>query len=274
MEFEFPLSIDSIDNVPEQYRGLYEPQEDGTALIIKPLADRMPPGEGAAATLDRLRREADGAKRSADKWKSILKADKPEEVVARIAELDGKANKAAGAEEQVEQARRDITESMQGQVDSERSAKERYRDLYYGERIGNSSALAIAKHKGNPDLLMPIIERAARMVEDGDDVSLRVIGPDGEPLMNGKGQYLDVEGFVQKLSTDQRYEAAFEATAPRGTGTQPGTGSRGPTAGGRDNPFQAGPHFNLTRQQEIIKESPERARNLALAAGVTPNWQQ
>lgn len=54
--------------------------------------------------------------------------------------------------------------------------------------------------------------------------------------------------------------------APNNGGGGAGGGSGAPGGG---NPFAAGPAFNRTEQNKLIRENPERAKQLASAAGVS-----
>ncbi|MBM3604268.1 MAG: hypothetical protein FJX25_05800 [Alphaproteobacteria bacterium] len=64
-------------------------------------------------------------------------------------------------------------------------------------------------------------------------------------------------------------EGKIYVKKPTGADAQGGTGGRF-----TDNPWDSsnGKNPNLTKQQQVISENPAKARQMAQAAGVTPNW--
>lgn len=80
--------------------------------------------------------------------------------------------------------------------------------------------------------------------------------------------HMPLAEFVKTwVGTDEGKEYVAKATGGGALGSDVRRGEPNPwdTQGGKVKP-------NLTKQQEIITANPEKARQLAKAAGVTPNW--
>lgn len=86
---------------------------------------------------------------------------------------------------------------------------------------------AIAKHQGNPALLLREVE-AHLDVAELDDGSLHayVRDEDGNPVLNDAGEVMEVEEFVATLREQPDFQAAFKGTGHSGSGT-PSDGDAG-----------------------------------------------
>lgn len=83
------------------------------------------------------------------------------------------------------------------------------------------SAEALAREKGNSDLLMPIIMPRTRTVEKSGAYVVEVLDEYGNIATDAKGDPLDISGFVAKLKQDDRFKAAFAESGTSGTGKGP-----------------------------------------------------
>lgn len=110
-----------------------------------------------------------------------------------------------------------------------------------------AAAKALLKERGN-----------IKMVEDDGEFSVIVETDLGNAT---------IDNFVPEWVSGD--EGKSFVARPKGTGAGGGEGSKH-----GDNPWDSsnGKKPNLTKQQEIIKTDPEKARTMARAAGVTPNW--
>ena len=81
---------------------------------------------------------------------------------------------------------------------------------------------ALAEHKGNAKLLMPVILAQTKVVQGDDgEYFTAVLNAKGEIRAGSDGGPLPISKFVAELKEDKEYAAAFEATQSKGGGTTP-----------------------------------------------------
>jgi hypothetical protein len=242
MEFELSqnLSVDSLDKVPEHFRPLYVQGQDGKLAI----PDSMKPVAGAIDGLNKanktVRRDLDTVRKNTPDlkpWKSvgtILGLD-PEELTpdalqAAVEDLHTRANsgdKSAKVnldklKKEMQEANRKALEAKDGELNGMRGSLSKY-------LIDNAAISAISELKGVPELLLPHVRAAAKVVQDGNDYVVRVVDAQGDPRGDGKGGFMTVKDLVAELKASATFGRAFESQAPAGGGKPPAKpGSRAP----------------------------------------------
>ena len=266
--FDFPATVAALEDVPEEFRGLYSREGDQGDFKVNPAIGAL---STSIANLNTTNRTIRGERDAARKITAAMTKggfETWEDVQTRIAELETQANQKAGAEEQVARVKADLEATHARQKQESDGIIQSLRTTLEEQIIGRASLEAINEEKGKPKLLNPIVRQRLRMVEEDGKFRVQVIGDDGQPMLDGNGGELTIKGYVNKLKADPDYGDAFEPTGNNGTGSNPNGHKGGPTG---DNPFKAETR-NLTKQQELIQTNPDRARALAQAAGVAVNW--
>jgi hypothetical protein len=92
--------------------------------------------------------------------------------------------------------------------------------------VEGAAKAAIAKHKGSVELLLPHVNNAVKVVKDGDDYVVRVLDAQGAAVPDGKGGFLDVDGYVASMRSHPSFARAFDSDAPSGGGKQPASSSK------------------------------------------------
>src|SRR5262245_38239773 len=91
--FTFPVTVEDINTVPEEFRSLYEVKDGETsAMLIEALRKAMQVGTGAAKALETMRKSLTAAENAAKAWKAKAKdlfdVDTPEALAERHAEIE------------------------------------------------------------------------------------------------------------------------------------------------------------------------------------------
>lgn len=232
MEFEFGKNptIDSLDKVPEQFRGMYA--EDNGAFV---LSDGF---KGTALAIDGLNKSLKAARRDADE----AKRNRPDlSGFAQVGQLLGlEGDDAANAETLRSAVEKVISESKDGKVNWDKMKQDLERG-FKAQLQGKDAELqtmgkslqkylvttaavqAIAGNKGVPELLLPHIQSQTKVVKEGDDYVVRVVDSTGDPRGNTSGGFMTVEDLVKEMKASPTFGRAFESEAPGGNGVKPGS---------------------------------------------------
>ena len=91
--------------------------------------------------------------------------------------------------------------------------------------ITEAATACIAKAGGSVELLLPIISKSCKVIEDGDDYVVRVVDKQGDVRSDGAGGLLNVSGLVTELKASDVYARAFDSDKSSGGGKPPGSGN-------------------------------------------------
>jgi len=98
-----------------------------------------------------------------------------------------------------------------------------------------------------------------------DEGNVVVTDGDGNVLTNEEGKKFGPDKLIEELKEDK--PELFEDDSL--SGREPNNGGETVPSTDKDNPFKKG-QINLTRQGELIKEEPKKAKKLIKAAGGNP----
>lgn len=178
---------DRVDRVNKKYADYDELKQTRAAL------------EAAGLSLEEIqeirRKKEESAKA---KESEPLKKDDHERAVAQYkAQLEAKQKEVAAKEAEIEQ---------------ERKANREY-------RMETSAVSAISKHEGIPKLLLPHVMSSLLVEKVNGREYVRVVGEDGEPRLNKRGEVMTVDEFVSSLRDDPDFSRCFKGTGTTGSGT-------------------------------------------------------
>ena len=225
--------MDSLDDIPDEFRENYEPTDDGkfkltiAGLVPEKDADQFEELKGA---LTKQRNDAATEKRKRQEVESALEAlgglEGIQELKAQQEEAERNRLEKKG---EWDQLRQQMQEQHEAELEKERAKTRKLKGQLDREIRGRQVMEAIAKHDGNPTLLQPILMQATALAGD-DDENLRVeVLKDGVKLVDGDGNDLSVEGYVERLREDEAFAGAFKGTGHSGGG---GSGEQPPGPGG------------------------------------------
>lgn len=223
MEFDFPFDVASAEletKVPEEFRGLYtEDKEAGKYKLNPHLAQKFDNSKLTSA-LTKERKTAGEYKAQIEAWQKLGKT--PDEVQELL------QSKAKTDNVDLEKIKQQMTADRQKSEDALKSDVNRYKTALEKQLVDAVAIGEIASAKGVPELLLPIIQRQTKVVEEeGGKFSVQVVDAAGDPRVNGKGEFLGIKDLVNELKQSATYGRAFEGTGQSGSGTQPNNGAGG-----------------------------------------------
>ncbi len=206
------LTVDTLDDVPENLRSLYAEADGKFRLAVDGIEDTA----GLKSALQKEREAARTAEKQAKAWMALGKT--PEEIAALVdAQRKADEEKAVkGGEfdklkaQMVEQSEREKTD-LRNIIKSKDAAIERY-------LIDAQATAAISEMKGIPVLLLPHVKAAVKVVEDNGDFVTRVVDAQGNPRVNSKGEFLSIRDLVDEMRQNEVFGRAFEPTGATGSG--------------------------------------------------------
>jgi len=257
-DFEENQTVEDINNVPEEFQGLYEQTNEGYQIAdsVKPLVDAY---AGTTKALNKERNAKSQANEEAKTRRHALKEvesiiteagfdvgdeEIPNVVKNVLSDLQTKAKNG----EQLNVDLDKVRDEMKRKQDEAVSAK----DKEIGARdkalekimIKGTAESELAAAKGNTRLLMPHIRDMTKVVNTGNDddgvpvYEVRVLDEDGDFRTDGKGGYMGVKDLIAEMKTMDEFKSAFESETPSGGGSQPGTGQKKPSSGEKQSSNQ------------------------------------
>lgn len=240
-DFENNLTVEDINTVPEQARPLYT-EKDGKFTLNETLKPFALAYQGQTKALEKGRKDltaanAESAARRVTKNAVVdfakqlgLETIDEENPLASIdthvkALIEGSKK---GGELKVnldkikaESEKRigEVTAAKDAEVGTMRKTLEKY-------LVSQAATAALAKHKGNIDLLGDRVQKYVKVVQEGEDYVVRVIDDSGEVRSNGAGGYMDIDGLVAEMKTKPAYAVAFASEEKGGSGHKPGSGQQ------------------------------------------------
>jgi len=265
MEFDFNenAQVSDISAVPEKYRGLYQEADDGQGNTVYALSDAAKPLAEAYMGVNNSLKDVQNKKKqandeSAERRRKLqgveesLRAagfelddnkDLSEQLKGALDDLTSKAKNGEQIKVDMDKVKADadkrvneVSQAKDGEIEAMQSALHKH-------LVSDQAVRAISEQRGTPELLQPIVERYAKVVNTGKDQNgtpqyqVVVTDEDGDARSDGKGGYMGVADLVAEMKTNEKFARAFESETPSGTGSQPGTMNRSPAQGqrGRDN---------------------------------------
>lgn len=233
--------VDSLDSVPEKYRGLYV-EKDGKFTIADAAKSIVGEFTGLHATLADTKSkltaangEAASRRVSGQALTDFLKgqgvdnisADNPMETLEAHVTTLVEANKAG---KQVKVDLDKIKKEAETRIANVATAAKAENDVMLGalkkHMVGEATARALADAKGNVEVLTPHITSAVRVIKEGEDYVVRVVDAQNTMRSNGAGQPMSINDLVAEMKGNKTFAANFESDTPTGNGLKPITNTR------------------------------------------------
>lgn len=239
MPFEFQEVVESLEEVPEEYRGVYGAGAGDNAekYVLNPIVKPMASAIGSLnKTLAGTRSDKKTATDESAKRRVALKAF--EELAGELGIpfdaddlLGGFKNHFTDLTDKVKNGKELGINIDKIKTDADRLVEERVgiADAKTAKmfisltkaKIGDVAVRALTNAgAASIELLLPHMMGKAKVVEDGDDYSVRVLDADGEARSDGKGGWFSLDDLALEMKADAKYAPAFKSEDKGGTGTE------------------------------------------------------
>lgn len=230
MEFSFSENgtVENLDRVPEQFRGMYAANTAGEGFVLQ---DGF---KGVGAAIDGLNQANRSIRQEMKKNKVDLSAlsefgSTPEEIAqrvnTRIEELSNELKVKGGTNpDKIRAELQDGFQKALGAKDTE--IQQMFASLQRHMVVGAATA-AIAEAKGVPDLLLPHITSQVKVLKEGTDYVVRVVDKDGDVRHGVTAQPMTIQELVAEMKNSPTFGRAFESEAAAGSGARNPTTGRG-----------------------------------------------
>lgn len=213
--------------VPSDFRFAYAKGDNGVYKLNDQYAAAAKLIDGRGRTLKQTKAtnqsvglESKSRREALEKFEEVLGVKTPEDAKALIDGLNEKiASKASIKPEEVRAA-------IEKEYADKLTAAEQKSVSMFGtleKHLRDKDALsALAEHKGNAKLLMPVILAQTKVVqgEDGEYFTA-VLNAKGEIRAGSDGGPMPISKLVAEMKDDKEYAAAFEGTQKSGGGADP-----------------------------------------------------
>lgn len=232
MDFEFQ-EVESLDVVPEQFRGLYA-EADGKFRLNETYKGVAEAVTGLNRSLKASRAEAKALKGSKVDLSALADfGDSPEAIAQavqdRIKELEGQLANGDKAKLNLDKVKEDLAKAHSKDLEKVTKRSEALQTQLYGLLVENAATTAIAELKGIPELLMPFVKTQVNVVEEEGEFRVFVVDAQGDRRYSGvTGQPMSIKELVSEMKANEKFGRLFESEAPQGGGTPPG-GARRPS---------------------------------------------
>ena len=211
--------VDSLETVPQPYRDLYQPGDDGKFVLDADVTEH-PATQGLRSKNQELIRGQNDLKTKFKAFEGLDPADVQSALKAR-----------ADAEEAKKRQEGDFN-SLKQQLTEQHAKDKQAWDAQIQELTGtieqvigtDAARQAIVAEHGEAELLLPHVRAQVKVVKDGKTWKRVVVDGQGQTRYNAKGDEMSVRELVAEMKTKDAYKAAFEAPDVNGSGLRPGGG--------------------------------------------------
>ena len=224
MPFNFSENetVDSIEKVPIELRTYYKAGEGG----VHSLREDMKPAAGAWDGMAKANTAARQQVKDLSKGKIDMTplsefGSTPQEIKdafdGRIAEMSTAIEAKKGAVDP-EKLRKQMNEgfAVKEKVHLERNSA--LQTQLYTHLVRDEAHKALSSEKGDPNLLMHLIDETVKTVAENGQLVARVFEPGSdEPRLGNMGLSMTVTERVQELKRDERYKVCFAADVKAGS---------------------------------------------------------
>jgi hypothetical protein len=222
MPFEFQPTLETLDEVPQNYRALYSQGESGFTLDGV-LAKKLDVS-GLTSALDKERKNVKTLNGLVASFKNL--GETPEAVQQKLQELQEAATSTKEGKANWDKMKADLEAGHKRALDASGQQILGMKRTLESHLIDAEAVKEIAEAKGSSQLLLPHIRSQVKVIEEGGKYVVRIVDAEGDPRGDSKGGFMTIKDLVAEMKTSDSYSRAFDATGTGGSGKQPGNGGK------------------------------------------------
>lgn len=264
--------LDTVEGLADPIKAEYTQRDDGKfVLAVEPVGGfALEDVDGLKTTLSKVNGNFSNAEKELKKFGSAWDKEKgtwthandPAKVKTALAKFDefSTFDPTKEADKIAEQKVEAIKTQLVTSHEEEKTAWTERNNLLSGTvadlLVKQQATTVLAAEKGDPELLMPHIERQTKVVEKDGKFSAVVVGADGNVRFNGKGEPMTIGELVAEMKKASSFGKAFEGEGTGGSGKLPnGTGGGNPNGLKRSTmtAVQKNEYINKHGQAEFLK---------------------
>lgn len=260
--------LETLDGISEEIKGHYS-ERDGKFYLGVDSVDGMSL-EDVRALKNALSQERKRAEEAATLAKSFgdLDIDAAREALRKVDEMrNWKPDQKV--QEQLRLKEEEIKRQSQSQLDKLKTELDTTVRQLERELVTSAASKAIAEKGGNPNLLLPLVERRTRMRRtDAGQFLAEVLDDTGGVRISPKSGATDpmtIGELIEEMAGREEYAGAFSGTGARGSGASGSEGFRPASSGVK---ISAGDLADPARYRAAKVEAEKRGQPL-----VIPDWE-
>lgn len=243
---ELNARVETIEDVPENYRGLYREDESGGFVPnIKGVGDFELVNTGnlksALQKERKSRSDLEGQLKSFERFDG-LDPDEARTAIEKMKDFDAKnIDMDAEVQRKLKAQADQLISEHEKALGSETEKSQRYFGKLQKVLVDNEAIKAINELEGDVELLLPHVRSRVKVIENDGDLMSQVVTPTGEPAVDGNAQPIGIGALVKEFQT--KFPSAFKGAGSSGTGSKPGSpaGKAGTKVKSRSD-FEQMPH--------------------------------
>lgn len=234
MDFSFSenQTVEDINKVPQDFRGLYKQGDDGKYALNSD-------DEGVKSAVSAITRlnsalANERKNRPAKVDLSGLKdfGETPEDIVknvqTKITELEEAAAGSKEAKLNLDKVKEDLAKGFSKEKEQLTKRNEALTGQLHGLLVETAATSAIAELKGVPELLLPFVKNHVKVIEEEGQFKVFVVDGANERRYSGTtGEPMSIKELVAEMKASDKYARLFESDTASGGGTKPGSHAKG-----------------------------------------------
>lgn len=227
MDFDFVANatVDDLQLVPEQFRGFYT-EKDGSHTIAEQFVPLTTLTSGLAKSLKAARAEAKANKGTAIDLSPLSEfGATPAEIAEKFrTDLEDLQDKLAkGVKLDPEKIKSELSKGFDTKLAEKDTMLKSMEIALHQNLVTAEATRAIAESKGVPELLLPHISAAVKVVNDAGKYRVAVVDSDGDARVSSTtGQPMTIADLVREMKSSPVFGRAFESETAQGGGAKPG----------------------------------------------------
>ncbi len=228
-DFVFSPEVDDVATLPPEAKALYSKNAEGK-YVLDPVMKKRLDTTGLNTAIKSERTKAKELEKLVAGFKALGLGDTPEEALAAIQAASEDADdgtpagdkKVAKLEEMRNKLKAEFGETLKKTTGEKDATISKLQASLQKHVVEREAIAALAKHKGNQDLLLHLVTRSLKMVEDDKgNLVVRVLDKDGDEVGDGLGGFKSVDAYVAEMRADKKFAQGFEALGTSGSGRTP-----------------------------------------------------